>query len=285
MKSPARETAIAHNMASPLSLHVQTRRRAGFTLIELLIVVAVISILLAVLLPAVQAVREAARSSSCQNNLKQISLALNHYHSRHGRFPAGSSGTPGSGVELTFEAVQLPGGTSIDEWTFDGTRSWHSHILNQMEQPSAPLTGQSIVPSFFCPSARLPQPAPENYGYSNYRGSMGTTGTDGVLYPNSRVNESQIGDGLSNTLLVGDALIGFWGDGGSAGAEVPTSGAIFDQHAVVSGFHVLHFGSWHGDVVQFAFCDGSVHAISKTIAEATMQALATRNARDDVGPY
>ncbi|MEX0702162.1 MAG: DUF1559 domain-containing protein [Planctomycetales bacterium] len=260
--------------------------RRGFTLIELLIVISIIAILLAILLPAVQQVREAARSSTCQNNLKQIGLALNNYHSKQGRFPAGSFGTAGGGVALTFaETVQLPPGGSISDWTFSGTQSWHTQILNQLEQPSAPVSGQSIIPSYVCPSARLSVPPPNGYGYSNYRGNIGTTTTNGILYADSRVAESQIGDGLSNTLLVGEALLGFWGDGGSAGAQVDPAKPVFDDYSTASGSHLFGFGSWHGDIAQFVFCDGSVHVLSKKTTAATVQALATRNALDEIGEF
>ena len=97
-----------------------TRRRAGFTLIELLVVIAIIAVLVALLLPAVQSARESARRAGCQDNLKQIGLAMHNYHSIHDRFPIGYVALPNANLNAT-----SPG------W------SWAAAILPMIEQ--APL--------------------------------------------------------------------------------------------------------------------------------------------------
>ena len=196
------------------------RRGRGFTLIELLVVIAIIGVLVGLLLPAVQAAREASRRAHCVNNLKQIGLALHGYEGTHGVLPPG--------YISAFDA----GGTDLGPgW------GWGAMLLPQVEQANlanavnfnlaieapANLTARTaVVAGFLCPSdtvspewwvwsrdasgkaiARICQVAP-----SNYAGMFGTTEPgvdgDGVFFRDGRVGLRDITDGTSRTIAVGE---------------------------------------------------------------------------------
>lgn len=219
--------------------------RGGFTLVELLVVMAIIAVLVSLLLPAVQSVREQGRQTECKNNLKNIALALQNYHGTFKVFPPGRIAQPGGfNFDLNFTSgpafVNIKNGqqVQIDRWLLTAPWTWQAMILPQMEastvgvnfnqakdSPNNLLAIRVRIPSYNCPSASLPSP-PDGIGYCNYRGNSGgivgdpSLGFNGVLFPNSAISIRDVKDGTSNTFLCGDSLIGFWSDGNSCCARL-----------------------------------------------------------------
>jgi prepilin-type N-terminal cleavage/methylation domain-containing protein/prepilin-type processing-associated H-X9-DG protein len=195
------------------------RGSSGFTLIELLVVIAIIGVLIALLLPAVQAAREAARRAQCLNNLKQIGVALHNFADSRGGFPAGY-----------LSSVDSKGQDIGPGW------AWGSTILSQMEQspvfnainfslPVSDAGNQTVnlmrVGSYLCPSDSSPASVPVRdqantstictVGTGNYIGmyGLGEIGADpgqgsGLFFRNSRIAFRDILDGTSQTLAVGE---------------------------------------------------------------------------------
>jgi prepilin-type N-terminal cleavage/methylation domain-containing protein/prepilin-type processing-associated H-X9-DG protein len=212
---------------------IRTDRR-GFTLIELLVVIAIIAILVALLLPAVQQAREAARRSTCKNQLKQIGIGLHNYHDVHNTLPPG--GMTG-GNELPWLVMILP---SIDYTPLYESVNFDRHAIGAgtAGYPAYDtVLGNQKIPVYLCPSSnKLFENASTTQYTSHYYGNMGPTtgintggttqytcqststtvlecnagtahggfGTRGVLGRNSRINFRDITDGTSNTIMVGE---------------------------------------------------------------------------------
>jgi prepilin-type N-terminal cleavage/methylation domain-containing protein/prepilin-type processing-associated H-X9-DG protein len=281
----------------------RTTQRTGFTLIELLVVIAIIAILIGLLLPAVQKVREAAARVKCQNNLKQLGIALVNFHGTYGKFPQPR------GV-YSYETVYFT------EW-----KGWPYKILPNIEQNNLqtavnanyPGALNANVKTFECPSdgrrgtdgrdstAAFGNTTAGLIWYVGVTGSLGvwpdgfTPTNSGVFQANSQgVQISDISDGTSNTLMLGerppsaDLNWGWWGFSdydnilatqdfiGSTyiypGCPAP---GIYRPGKITNNCDSNHFWSLHDGGANWAFADGSVHFLPYSAAAVTIP-MATR---------
>ncbi|MFO0843966.1 MAG: DUF1559 domain-containing protein [Gemmataceae bacterium] len=266
-------------------------RRRGFTLIELLVVIAIIAILIGLLLPAVQKVREAAARMKCMNNLKQFGLAMHNYHGVREAFPPGY-----------VSAVASDGSDLGPGW------GWAVHLLPDLEQDNLFRTinlAQAIaapahvgprttkLPIFRCPSDNAPETfltvtSAVQVASSNYAGVFGNNEIEdnpgagnGVFYRNSRVRFGDIPDGTSNTFAVGErssnlsyaTWVGAVPGGDESQALVLGSCDHTPNHPAA---HVEDFWSRHTGGVNFLMCDGSVRFVGNSISLTAYTAMASR---------
>tara|TARA_R110002095_G_scaffold122994_2_gene106887 strand:- start:1570 stop:2556 length:987 start_codon:yes stop_codon:yes gene_type:complete len=230
----------------------QKFQRSAFTLIELLVVIAIIAILVALLLPAVQQAREAARRSTCKNNLKQIGLAIHNYHDAYGQFPplcittepGSPNGCVGYGAPnisgLTLLLPYIDQAPLYNEYNFDIGQSDPGGSIN-----SGPMSQN--IPVFTCPSdpntsvqmigacLKFPFPAGNFNGGTNYVFGVGAgtweiftggTGTPiapltltGIFFVNGNKRMRDVTDGSSNTIAMGETLWVSNGSGDPANAQ------------------------------------------------------------------
>lgn len=183
------------------------RRRHGFTLVELLVVIAIIGILIALLLPAVQAAREAARRSQCQNQLRQVSLALHGYENAFELFPEGTTNPTGpinnlpQGDHKSWIARILP---YLGEQVRYRNLDWSVGAYHKNNDP----VRQTNISLLFCPSSPSNQYPGSCYAgvHHDQEAPIDTT-NNGILFLNSRLQFRDLVDGAAYTLAIGEKLL------------------------------------------------------------------------------
>ena len=290
--------------------------RKGFTLIELMVVISVIAILVALILPAIQQAREAARRTQCKNNLRQIGLALQNYCDLYGRFPSGyvaSSDTTATTPGWGWGTMILP---QLDQFPLFGLFDFSlpiEHFLNSgpaAKRISCFICASDIVPEGTFPISNSASITVVQAGPSSYIGCVGNDSSDvddninpgnGMLFRNSSVRFAEVLDGTSNTILVAERS---WAQANGTWIGAPNSGRLragtsnraapLDE---ASSFHVSGHARWinatndpdgglddfsslHAGGVNVLFVDGSVrflHSVTSDGGSATnLQSMGTR---------
>jgi prepilin-type N-terminal cleavage/methylation domain-containing protein len=264
--------------------------KPGFTLVELLVVIAIIGVLISIMMPSVQAARETARRTQCQNNLRQYGLALDLYHGAVRTYPIGNVKNQWWGFQSRllpyleakeiYQMCNYSYPSDCFQWanlqppeSDPGNR-----VLNVDKCPDDPNTGKIwfAFPGF------------GRHGCTNFFGVMGTSDTanDGILFYGGQVNKEKVTDGLSKTIIMGergipdDLLFGWpycgYGLSGTGDGDNLCSTKLGLAMGISDGNHNTHFWSYHPNMAMFQMADGSGRPLSYEIDFQIFQALSTR---------
>ncbi|MFO0804480.1 MAG: DUF1559 domain-containing protein [Gemmataceae bacterium] len=291
----------------------RNRTRRAFTLIELLVVIAIIAILIGLLLPAVQKVREAAARSTCQNNMKQVTLATHNYESANGFLPPGNSNSAqypghngGSGIgnsmagTLAFVLPYIEQDAvyrtfSAGTWTFPATAGYYNGSAST-----------ATIKNLLCPSDNAAMVSGGNgswaffvyypggmtgyyfggywgYGKTNYASNAGYLGNvPGYPYPgpfasNTKTKFTDISDGTSSTFAFGESLAG----NSTGNRDFVANWYSFNlptAWGLSSSPQWYQYSSKHsGGTVLFSMCDGSVRSVKTSVSSSIYQYAAGMN--------
>jgi prepilin-type N-terminal cleavage/methylation domain-containing protein len=268
--------------------------RPAFTLIELLVVIAIIAILIGLLLPAVQKIREAAARMQCANHLKQIGLAFHNYHDTYQYFP--NAGSDGPNKDCCNATTRVG-------WTWMYQITPFIEQDNVYKEPDDTVVAKQAIKIYYCPSRRQPT-LYSNGGRCDYAGNggrnMAGNGAEGMLVrqwrnPNTGMpvdapveqyrRMADVTDGLTNTILAGEKQVHVSVLGTAGGDNEPWNNSGWDQDHVRFGeavpqpdslhptsksptFWSVRFGGPHPGVFNAVMGDGSVRTIKYTIDAA-----------------
>ena len=283
----------------------RTRSPAGFTLVELLVVIAIAGLLIAMLLPAVQASREAARRGQCTNNLRQIGVGLLAYHDAVGTFPPGlmdrKTGANPRGRQLSWNVFLLP---FIEELGVDALFDTQAAYKSAANRAAA----GTVIPTYLCPSTAYlaaDRKGPttgdvngngawnpgDDLAFTDYGGNFGFSGLakpymNGVLVYERAIAMPHITDGTAHTIIVsedtgrGAAFDGQWANGENI---FDTARPINDRSIPSFLWQNNEMWSDHPQGIHALFCDGSVRFLFEGMELETLAALCTRASDEIIG--
>ena len=295
--------------------HLSLPVRSAFTLVELLVVIAIIGILIAILVPAVQMVRESARRSQCGSQMRQQSYAVLQYEFSNRRFPPGFVWPD----RTLWQAFTLP---YLEQKVLYETLEFGAPYTSG---PNAAACG-TFLPVFQCPSADrvepidfegIPKRMPCTYlacGSGTAQAETGTgellgaVGQNGVFYQNSQTRHAELSDGASQTIMIGEALfladvtgidnegdnqaIDHWYIGSTDDLTAKNASEALGSTAVpINAFSLdldierkeISFSSRHPSGAQFIFMDGHLEFLSESIDAQIFSAMGTRNGGEIIG--